>query len=138
MGLFSTRKPRGYHHQYIYYDERKEKLKRIEEKAKREQLKEAKKIAKQEERSRDRATTTVEKIRQYEADYKKSEEQAAEDRKQRELLLNERNKEAIESALSIEEHRNNEIERLHDFYDVTTDKNHQTTIKINNYKLIFK
>ena len=107
-----------------------------EEKQAREKAKEAKKKATAEERARKKASTTVEKIRQYEADYKKSEEQAAEDRKQRELLLNERNKEAIESALSIEEHRNNEIERLHDFYDVTTDKNHQTTIKINNYKLI--
>lgn len=36
MGLFTTRKPRTYHHEYIYYNERKEKLKRIEEKAKRE------------------------------------------------------------------------------------------------------
>jgi len=37
MGLFYTpRKPRGFHHTYIYVDERKEKLQKIEEKAKRE------------------------------------------------------------------------------------------------------
>lgn len=36
MGLFTTRKPRGFHHNYIYYDPRKEKLAKIEENAKRE------------------------------------------------------------------------------------------------------
>lgn len=36
MGMFSTRKPRGFHHNYIYYDPRKEKLKQIDERAKRE------------------------------------------------------------------------------------------------------
>lgn len=36
MGLFTVRKPRGFHHNYIYYDPRKEKLKEIDEKAKRE------------------------------------------------------------------------------------------------------
>ncbi len=36
MGLFTTRKPRGFQHNYIYYDPRKEKLKNIEENAKRE------------------------------------------------------------------------------------------------------
>lgn len=36
MALFKTRMPRGYHHSYIYIDERKEKLKALEEKAKRE------------------------------------------------------------------------------------------------------
>lgn len=36
MGLFTTRKPRGFHHNYIYYNPRKEKLARIEENAKRE------------------------------------------------------------------------------------------------------
>ena len=36
MGLFKTEKPRGFNHQYIYVDERKEKLDKIEETAKRE------------------------------------------------------------------------------------------------------
>ena len=36
MGLFTVRKPRGFHHNYIYYDPRKEKLAKIEENAKRE------------------------------------------------------------------------------------------------------
>ena len=36
MGMFSVRKPRGFHHNYIYYDPRKEKLAKIEEKAKRD------------------------------------------------------------------------------------------------------
>lgn len=36
MGMFSVRKPRGFHHNYIYYDPRKEKLKEIDERAKRE------------------------------------------------------------------------------------------------------
>ena len=36
MGLFNVNKPRQYKHTYIYYDERKEKLAKIEEKAKRE------------------------------------------------------------------------------------------------------
>lgn len=36
MGLFSVRKPRGFNHKYIYYDPRKEKLKEIDERAKRE------------------------------------------------------------------------------------------------------
>lgn len=36
MGMFNTNKPRGFQHQYIYYNERKEKLNNIEEKAKRE------------------------------------------------------------------------------------------------------
>ena len=34
--MFSVRKPRGFHHNYIYYDPRKEKLKEIDERAKRE------------------------------------------------------------------------------------------------------
>lgn len=36
MGLFNVRKPRGFQHNYIYYDPRKEKLQKIEENAKRE------------------------------------------------------------------------------------------------------
>lgn len=36
MGMFSVRKPRGFHHPYIYVDERKEKLQKMEEDAKRE------------------------------------------------------------------------------------------------------
>lgn len=36
MGLFTVRKPRGFHYNYIYYDPRKEKLKEIDERAKRE------------------------------------------------------------------------------------------------------
>lgn len=36
MGLFKQAKPRGFQHTYIYYDERKEKLAKMEEQAKRE------------------------------------------------------------------------------------------------------
>ena len=37
MGMFnSMRKPRGFNHKYIYVDERKEKLAKMEEKAKRD------------------------------------------------------------------------------------------------------
>ena len=36
MGMFSVNKPRGFQHNYIYYDPRKEKLQKIEENAKRE------------------------------------------------------------------------------------------------------
>ena len=36
MGFFNQRKPRGFNHQYIYVDERKESLKAMEERAKRE------------------------------------------------------------------------------------------------------
>lgn len=36
MGFFTQRKPRGFQHQWIYVDERKEKLQKMEEKAKRE------------------------------------------------------------------------------------------------------
>ena len=36
MGMFNMRKPRGFHHEYIYVDERKEKLQKIEDAAKRE------------------------------------------------------------------------------------------------------
>ena len=36
MNFFKMNKPRGYQHKYIYYDERKEKLAKIEERAKRE------------------------------------------------------------------------------------------------------
>ena len=36
MALFKSQKPRAYHHPYIFVDERKEKLRKIEEKAKRE------------------------------------------------------------------------------------------------------
>lgn len=36
MGMFSVRKPRRFNHQYIYADERKEKLNKMEEDAKRE------------------------------------------------------------------------------------------------------
>ncbi len=36
MALFKIRKPRAFHHPYIYIDERKEKLKEIEERARRE------------------------------------------------------------------------------------------------------
>ena len=34
--MFSVRKPRGFHHNWIYVDERKEKLAKIEENAKRD------------------------------------------------------------------------------------------------------
>jgi len=36
MGLFTVREPRRFEHKYIYYDERKEKLDKIEENAKRD------------------------------------------------------------------------------------------------------
>ena len=36
MGMFAMRKPRGFHNSYIYVDERKEKLAKMEEDAKRE------------------------------------------------------------------------------------------------------
>ncbi len=36
MGMFTMRKPRGFHHPYIYVDERKERLAKMEEKARRE------------------------------------------------------------------------------------------------------
>ena len=36
MGLFTHKKPRGFQHQWIYVDERKEKLQKIEDKAKRD------------------------------------------------------------------------------------------------------
>lgn len=36
MGMFNIREPRRMEHKYIYYDPRKEKLAKIEEKAKRE------------------------------------------------------------------------------------------------------
>jgi hypothetical protein len=35
MGIFNHRKPRGFQHQYIFVDERKEKLREMEERAKR-------------------------------------------------------------------------------------------------------
>ena len=36
MGMFGIRKPRGFNHQYIYVDESKEKLTKMEEDAKRD------------------------------------------------------------------------------------------------------
>ncbi len=36
MGMFSVRRPRRFNHQYIYVDERKERLDKMEENAKRE------------------------------------------------------------------------------------------------------
>ena len=36
MGMFTMRKPRSFNHRYIYVDERKEKLAKMEEKAKRD------------------------------------------------------------------------------------------------------
>ena len=36
MGMFTMRKPRGFNHSYIYVDERKEKLAKMEENAKRD------------------------------------------------------------------------------------------------------
>ena len=36
MGMFTVREPRRFEHKYIYVDERKEKLAKIEERAKRE------------------------------------------------------------------------------------------------------
>ena len=36
MGMFKSEKPRAFNHQYIYVDERKEKLAKLEENAKRE------------------------------------------------------------------------------------------------------
>jgi hypothetical protein len=36
MGFFNQRKPRGFNHQYIYVDERKERLMAMEERARRE------------------------------------------------------------------------------------------------------
>ena len=36
MGFFKQRKPRGFNHQYIYIDERRERLKAMEERIKRE------------------------------------------------------------------------------------------------------
>ncbi len=36
MGFFNQRKPRGFSHQYIYIDERRERLKAMEERVRRE------------------------------------------------------------------------------------------------------
>ncbi len=36
MGMFRVNKPRGFQHNYVYYDPRKERLAKIEENAKRE------------------------------------------------------------------------------------------------------
>ncbi len=36
MGFFKMAQPRGFQHRYIYYDERKERLAKIEENAKRD------------------------------------------------------------------------------------------------------
>lgn len=36
MGLFNQRKPRGFHHEYMFIDTRKERLKAMEEHAKKE------------------------------------------------------------------------------------------------------
>ena len=36
MGMFKMEKPRRFNHQYIYVDERKEKLQKMEENAKRD------------------------------------------------------------------------------------------------------
>ncbi len=36
MGMFRVNKPRGFQHNYVYYDPRKERLEKIEENAKRE------------------------------------------------------------------------------------------------------
>lgn len=36
MGMFTMRKPRGFHHEYIYVNERKERLDKMTENAKRE------------------------------------------------------------------------------------------------------
>lgn len=36
MGMFTMRKPRGFNHPYIYVDERKDKLAKLEENAKRD------------------------------------------------------------------------------------------------------
>ncbi|WP_297329274.1 hypothetical protein [uncultured Bacteroides sp.] len=36
MGMFTMRKPRGFNHRYIYVDERKEKLSKMKEDAKRD------------------------------------------------------------------------------------------------------
>lgn len=36
MNMFGIRRPRGFHHEYIYYDEREEKLSKIEQRAKEE------------------------------------------------------------------------------------------------------
>ena len=54
MGFFKQRKPRGFNHQYIYVDERRERLREMEERAKRElgRIPEAEKTA--EERIRGR------------------------------------------------------------------------------------
>ena len=36
MSILTPRRPRGFHHEYIYYDAREEKLRKIEERAKQE------------------------------------------------------------------------------------------------------
>ena len=36
MGMFTMRKPRGFHHPYMYVDERKERLQKMTDDAKRE------------------------------------------------------------------------------------------------------
>ena len=36
MGLFKVNEPRGFQHNYIYYDPRKEKIQKLEERSKRE------------------------------------------------------------------------------------------------------
>lgn len=36
MGLFKVNQPRGFQHNYMYYDPRKEKIQKIEERARRE------------------------------------------------------------------------------------------------------
>jgi len=107
-----------------------------EEKRAREKAKEAKKLAHAEERARNKASTTVEKIRKFEAEQKEQEAKAAQARKEKEQIIGDRNLEVAEQNLSAEERRNKDIERLHDFYDVVTDKEGKIGIRINNYKLI--
>lgn len=107
-----------------------------EEKTARAKAKEAARVAKAEEKARNKASTTVEKVRQFEATQKEAEKRAAAARKEKEAIMGSRTKEVAELNLSAEERRNKEVERLHDFYDVVIGKDHQVTIKINNYKLI--
>jgi len=108
-----------------------------EERQAREQVRLAKKEANKAERDRKKASTTVEKMRQYEADYREQEQKAKEERKKLATLAQQRYDEVADMNLSAEERRNKEIDRMHDFYDVVPAPNSMDiTIKINNYKLI--
>ena len=107
-----------------------------EEKAAKQAAKQAERQAKEDERARKKVEQSIENVRRYEEQRNSADARAKEERSRKSDVSAGRKKEVAERALSAEEKRNLEIEKMHDFYDASVDKQGNLVISINQYKMV--